>query len=135
MMMTVMHDLFWSFIATLILTTLLSSSRGLGLTRMDIPFMVGSMFTEDRDRAQWLGFIIHMLNGWVFAFLYIIGFRMSGMFHWWSGAVIGLIHALFLLTAGMALLPTIHPRMATEQHGPDLTHLLEPPGFLALHYV
>lgn len=32
------------------------------------------------------------------------------------------------------LLPTIHPRMATERAGPNSTTILEPPGLLALNY-
>ena len=32
----------------------------------------------------------------------------------------------------MPLLPALHPRMASEQHGPTPTRQLEPPGFLAL---
>jgi hypothetical protein len=34
----------------------------------------------------------------------------------------------------MSLLPGLHPRMASEQHGPEAQNMLEPPGFLALHY-
>jgi hypothetical protein len=44
------------------------------------------------------------------------------------------VQALFVLTAGVALLPGMHPRMAGEQHGPTPTRQLEPPGFLALNY-
>jgi len=35
---------------------------------------------------------------------------------------------------GMGLMPGVHPRMASEQHGPEAQNMLEPPGFLALHY-
>ncbi|MFI5291161.1 MAG: hypothetical protein ACHQ17_15980, partial [Polyangia bacterium] len=45
-----------------------------------------------------------------------------------------LVHGGFLVTAGMQLLPALHPRMASEQRGPTVTRQLEPPGFLALHY-
>jgi hypothetical protein len=41
---------------------------------------------------------------------------------------------LFVLTVGMSLLPSLHPRMASEQKGPTVTRQLEPPGFLALNY-
>jgi hypothetical protein len=34
----------------------------------------------------------------------------------------------------MPVLPGFHPRMATEQRGPEPTRELEPPGFLALNY-
>lgn len=44
------------------------------------------------------------------------------------------MHALFVLVAAMPLLPTLHPRMASEQEGPAPTKQLEPPGFMALNY-
>ena len=50
------------------------------------------------------------------------------------GALIGAIHASFVLAVGIPLLPAFHPRMASEQHGPTVTRQLEPPGFFALHY-
>jgi hypothetical protein len=34
----------------------------------------------------------------------------------------------------MWLMPGLHPRMASEQHGPTVMRQLEPPGFLALNY-
>ena len=48
--------------------------------------------------------------------------------------LIGLVHASFVLAAAMPLLPSMHPRMASEQQGPTPTRQLEPPGFLALNY-
>lgn len=128
------HAILWGFCATIVLDTLLASSRALGLTRMDLPFMLGTMFTVRRERAKVLGFLFHLINGWIFALLYIAIFVSLGIQTWWVGALIGLTHALFILIPGMALLPSIHPRMATEDSGPDATHQLEPPGFLALHY-
>jgi hypothetical protein len=44
------------------------------------------------------------------------------------------VHAAFVLTVGMRLMPGLHPRMASEQHGPTVVRQLEPPGFLALNY-
>jgi hypothetical protein len=46
----------------------------------------------------------------------------------------GVVHAAFVLTAGMRLLPGLHPRMATEQQGSTVMRQLESPGFLALNY-
>ena len=48
--------LLWGFVGTVMLTGLMSASQGLGLTRMNLPFMVGTMFTADRDRAKLAGF-------------------------------------------------------------------------------
>ncbi len=128
------HALLWGFAATIVLTTLMSGSRALGLTRMDIPFMLGTLFTDNRDRAVWIGFLVHLFNGWVFSLIYIAAFHATGWMDLWFGALIGLVHASFVLVVGMNILPSIHPRMASEQHGPDPARQLEPPGFLALNY-
>jgi uncharacterized membrane protein YagU involved in acid resistance len=101
---------------------------------MDIPFMLGTLFTGNRDRAKWMGFLFHLCNGWIFSFIYIAAFHSIGWKNAWFGALIGLVHVLFVLTVGMMILPSIHPRMATEQQGPNTTRQLEPPGFLALNY-
>jgi hypothetical protein len=101
---------------------------------MDIPFLLGTAFTQNRDRAKWVGALIHALNGWIFALVYIAAFENLGIANAWFGALIGLVHSLFVLTVGMASLPSFHPRMASEEDGPRPTRMLEPPGFLALHY-
>ena len=124
----------WGFVATVVLTILLSGSQALGLTRMNIPFMLGTMTTPNRDRAKLVGFGMHLVNGWLFAGLYAAAFRSWRRTTWWLGALIGLVHGLFVLVAGMPLLPALHPRMASEQQGPTPTRQLEPPGFLALNY-
>jgi hypothetical protein len=126
--------LLWGFVSTLVLTALLTTSQGLGLTRMNIPYMLGSMFTPSRDRAKLVGFIVHLIIGWFFSLLYVWAFREWGQATWWLGALTGIVHATFVLTAGMRILPGLHPRMASEQHGPTVTRQLEPPGFLARNY-
>ena len=124
----------WGFVGTIVLTTLSSTSQGLGLTRMNLPYMLGSMFTPDRDRAKLVGFGVHLVNGWIFSLLYVFTFQALHRATWWLGGAIGLVHATFVLTVGMRLLPGLHPRMASEQHGPTVARQLEPPGFLALNY-
>ena len=126
--------LLWGFVATIVLTTLMAASQGLGLSRMGIPFMLGTMFTPNRDRAKVVGFAIHLVNGWLFALVYALAFESWGRATWWLGAGIGLVHGLAVLVAVMPLLPGLHPRMASENQGPEPTRALEPPGFLALNY-
>jgi uncharacterized membrane protein YagU involved in acid resistance len=126
--------LVWGFASTILLTTLMAGSQGIGFTRMNIPYMLGTMFTPDRDRAKVLGVILHVFNGYVFSLVYVAAFHVWGGPAWWKGASIGLVHAAFVLTVGMPALPGMHPRMASERHGPTVVRQLEPPGFLALHY-
>lgn len=124
----------WGFAATIVLTTISAATQGLGLTRMNFPYMLGTIFTPDRDRARLYGFGTHLLLGWVFSFIYVLIFHALGEAGWWRGLLLGLIHAFFVLVVVMGLLPGVHPRMASEQHGPAAQNMLEPPGFLALHY-
>jgi uncharacterized membrane protein YagU involved in acid resistance len=126
--------LLWGFVATVVLTALLAGSRGLGLTRMDLTYLLGTLFTPDRDRAKLVGVLVHFVNGWLFSLLYVAAFHAWGMATWWLGALIGLVHASFVLTVLMGTLPAMHPRMANEQRGPTVVRQLEPPGFMALHY-
>ena len=126
--------LVWGFGATVILTSLLAGSQGLGMTRMNLPYMLGTMFTPDRDRAKALGVLAHVVNGWLFSLVYVAAFELWGGATWWKGAAIGLVHALFVLTCALPVLPGFHPRMASESRGPTVVRQLEPPGFLGLHY-
>ncbi len=122
------------FVATLSLSTLLATSHGLGLTRMNLPYLIGTFVTPEREKARVYGFMIHLVNGWAFSILYALIFEARHIANWWFGALLGLAHALFVLTVVMSLMPGIHPRMASEQHGPNANRQLEPPGFMALHY-
>jgi uncharacterized membrane protein YagU involved in acid resistance len=122
------------FISTLVLTSILSGSQGLGMTRMNIPYMLGTMFTPNRDRAKIIGIFFHIINGWIFSLIYILTFEIFDIATWWLGGILGFIHAIFVLTVGIPILPGIHPRMASEQQGPTVVRQLEPPGFMALHY-
>ena len=126
--------LLWGFVATIVLTTISAGAQGLGLTRINFPYMLGTMFTPNRDRAKLYGFLVHLAAGWIFSVIYVFIFQALGEAGWWQGALIGIFHGIFVLVVVMSLLPGLHPRMASEQQGPSARNLLEPPGFLALHY-
>jgi hypothetical protein len=126
--------LLWGFVANIVLTTASAGSQGLGLTRMNLSYVLGTIFTADRDKAKLYGFFAHLGFGWAFSLIYVFIFQSIGAAGWWRGALIGIFHALFVLIVVTALLPGLHPRMASEQHGPEASNMLEPPGFLALHY-
>jgi hypothetical protein len=127
------HVMLAGFLATGTLTTLLRASQELHYSRMDIPYLLGTAFTPDRDRAKTIGFFLHFVNGLWLAFLYARFFALFGAAAWIGGAM-GLAHGLFVLIVILPLLPAMHPRMASETRGPDPTPMLEPPGFLSLNY-
>jgi len=124
----------WGFAATVVLTSLTIAGQSLGLTRIDIPFILGTIFTPDRDRAKVIGLIVHLVNGWIFALVYGFFFEAVHIATWWFGAAIGLAQGVFVVVALLPLLPGIHPRMVSDFRGPEPTRLLEPPGFLATNY-
>ncbi len=126
--------LVWGFASTVVLTTLMAGSQGLGLTRMNIPYMLGTMWTPNRDRAKVYGVLLHLVNGWLFSLIYVAAFHVTSVFEGWFGATIGLVHGAFVLVVGMPVLPGLHPRMASEVQGPTVVRQLEPPGFLGRNY-
>jgi uncharacterized membrane protein YagU involved in acid resistance len=122
------------FVGTLVLTSLEAGAQQMHLTRMSIPYLLGTMVTPSRDRAKILGFLVHLINGQLFALLYVAIFDAIGGAGPLRGAVIGLCHSAVVLLLVIPLLPAIHPRMATLQQGPTEMRQIEPPGPFALYY-
>lgn len=133
--MTISGAIAGGFVGTLVLTTTLLAATRLRLTRIDLPFLLGTAFVADPGRARALGYALHFLAGVCFALIYYAVFVAIGEASWWLGALFGVLHALFAGTALVnLLLPLFHPRMATGGSAADSTPLLEPPGFLLLNY-
>lgn len=126
--------LLWGFAATVVLTALTILGQSLGLTRIDMPFIIGTMLVRNRDRARFVGLMIHLINGWIFAVVYGLFFERVHVATWWFGALIGSAQGLFVVVALLPVLPGIHPHMVSDFRGPEPTRLLEPPGFLAQNY-
>jgi hypothetical protein len=122
-------------VGTLVLTTVLRATSELGLTRMDIPFLLGTAVTEDRVRAKAIGYALHFVFGLLFALLYFAIFLVLDESGVLLGALFGFVHALFAATALVTvLLPVVHPRMGTGFDAAGSAPLLEQPGFLLLNY-
>ncbi|HET8565854.1 MAG TPA: hypothetical protein VFL77_05210 [Solirubrobacterales bacterium] len=123
------------FVGTLVLTTALRAAGELGLTRMDLPFLLGTIVTSDRSRAKALGYAMHFAAGLLFALIYFGIFAAIGHSGWLLGALFGLLHGLFAGTALVnVLLPVVHPRMGTPFSAAADRPLLEAPGFMMLNY-
>jgi hypothetical protein len=133
MMMNAGDWLLRGFVGTVMFEIVVTSSQALGLTRLNMPFVLGSMVARNRDRARAIGLLMHFTTGWLLALIYLAWFDLFGA-GIWRGALVGTVHALFVLGPTMKLLPSIHPRMASEEQGPTPMRQLEPPGFLATNY-
>jgi hypothetical protein len=133
--MTVWGALAGGFVGTLVLTTGLRTANELGLTRVDLPFLLGTAFTPDRARAKGLGYVLHLAAGEGFALIYYSIFVALDTSGWLLGALLGLLHGIVSATALVnILLPVVHPRMGSALSAADSSPLLEPPGFLLRNY-
>ena len=123
------------FVGTLVLTTILRAASELRLTRMDLPFLLGTAVTDDRTRAKAIGYLLHFVAGLTFAGIYHATFQTLDRAGPALGALFGLVHALFAGTALVSvLLPVVHPRMGDSLSNAASTPLLEPPGFMMRNY-
>ena len=123
----------FGLVATALLTVVLLGAQLGGYTRLDLPLMLGSAVVAEPDGARVAGLGLHVLFGQGFAVFYAAGFASVGA-GWWRGALFGSVHALVALIVLVPLLPSLHPRMATERAGPASVAVLEPPGLFALNY-
>src|SRR4029079_10230224 len=110
-------------------------AQELGWTRMDIPLLLGTVFSENRSRATAIGYALHIANGLLFALVYFAIFDAVGQAGWLFGLALGAVHALFV-GGGLVnvMLPAVHPRMGTPWTDAEETPLLEPPGFMLVNY-
>jgi hypothetical protein len=124
----------FGLVATTTLTAVMIVAQLAGLTRLDLPLLLGTIVTEDPDRARIAGFFMHLVIGQGFAFGYAASFSLLDRATWWLGGLLGLLHVAVALTVLVPLLPGVHPRIASDRAGPSSTAALEPPGLLGLNY-
>src|SRR3982751_2218840 len=97
--MSVWGGLAGGFVGTLVLTTALRTANELSLTRVDLPFLLGTAVTPDRARAKAVGYLLHLVAGEVFALVYYAIFAAIDMSGWGLGALFGLLHGIVSATA------------------------------------
>src|SRR6266498_1366460 len=124
----------FGLVATAALTVIMTAAQLGGLSRLDLPLILGTLVTEDPDRARVAGFVIYLVVGQGFALGYTATFALLGIATWWLGALLGMLHVAVALSVLVPLLVGIHPRMASGRAGPGSTAVLEPPGLLGLNY-
>jgi hypothetical protein len=81
----------FGLIATSTLTALMITAQLAGLTRLDLPLVLGTLVTADPDRARVAGFFIHLTVGQGFALGYAATFALLHRATWWLGALLGLL--------------------------------------------
>jgi hypothetical protein len=93
----------FGLVATAALTAVMIIAQLAGLTRLDLPLLLGTIITEDPDRARVAGFLLHLVIGQGFALGYAACFSLLGRAGWWLGGLFGLLHVAVSLTVFVPL--------------------------------
>ena len=104
----------FGLVATAVLTALMIAAQLAGLTRLDLPLLLGTIVTEDPDRARVAGFFIHLVDRRRFRSRLCRDLRAPRQATWWLGGVLGLLHVAVALTVLVPLLAGVHPRIASD---------------------
>jgi hypothetical protein len=123
-----------ALLGTAVMTSVMEAAQARGMTRMSLPYLLGTMVGRGRATVRISGIALHFVNGIVFASGYALVFTRARRADWRIGAALGVLHGAVVLVAGLPVIQEIHPRMADEDEGPDPTPMLQPPGFMALNY-
>jgi hypothetical protein len=119
-------------VATIVMTLVMSAANGMGMVKMDMPMMLGTMVVEAGGVARLIGFGVHLMMGVIFALIYAAvwsGTRIAPNAA--TGLLFGLVHGL---VAGMAMgaMPMMHPRMSATASPDGKT--VPVPGMFALRH-
>jgi len=100
-------------VGTFAMTLVMLLAKRMGMVRMDIARMLGTMFMEDSSAARAAGLMMHFVNGAIFGLIYM-AILYAGRFtpSWWVGLLFGFVHWLFF-GVFMGMLPAVHPRVAS----------------------
>jgi uncharacterized membrane protein YagU involved in acid resistance len=99
------------------MTILMYVAPAMGMPRMDIIGLLGTMFTANEGTAKIIGTILHFMMGTIFAIIYALLWNIGiGSVTWWWGLIFGAVHAV-LAMVGMPIMMRIHPRPPQMEQG------------------
>ncbi len=114
------------FVATVAMTALMYLAPMMGMPKMDIATMLGTMFLSRPAPAFWLGMMIHLMMGTVlFPAIYSFALQPGTGSGTGRGAFWGLILWAAANLMVMPLMGAIHPMVKSG--------MMPAPGFLMLH--
>jgi hypothetical protein len=98
-------------VATAIMTMLMYAAPMMGMPKMDMGQMIGSMVLPVGRTAFAMGLLIHFVMGVAFAIIYALVWHGAGIpVTWWTGLIFGAVH--FVVAAiGMGMMSFTHPEI------------------------
>lgn len=128
--MSVVPAIVAGVVATAVMTALMAAAPSMGLPRMDVIAMLGTMVSEDEDNARRIGALLHFMMGIIFALIYVwLWGNVIGDATWGWGLLFGLVHGVIAALV-MPLMMRMHPRPPQMEGGPMMMV-----GLLAGHMV
>ena len=95
---------------TIVMTLLMMMAPMIGMPKMDIIGMLGSMFSANSGSAKGIGLILHFMMGIIFAIIYALIWSFGlGSATWLWGLVFGFIHGL-IISMIMPMMMKMRPR-------------------------
>ena len=94
--------------ATAVITMLMYAGPVMGMLRMDIAQLLGSMVLPQGSAAFAMGMMVHFVMGIIFAIIYALAWQGLGLApNWWTGLIFGAVHAV-VAAAGIAMMMPVH---------------------------
>ncbi|MGH2383394.1 MAG: hypothetical protein ACRDG7_19555, partial [Candidatus Limnocylindria bacterium] len=104
-------------LATVAMPALMQMGAAMGMTRMNMALMLGSMFRRDPESARSVGMTLHFMNGLAFGVLYALVWRAIDPADladaWWIGLIFGAVHGVVAM-AMMPVMSAMHPRVRSD---------------------
>ncbi len=103
--MNILNSIIAGIVATLVFTMILMMAPKMGMPKMDIVGLLGSMFGKPN---QALGWMMHLMMGIIFALIYAFLWSSGiGAVTWTGGLVFGAVHWLSVGVI-IAMIPMLH---------------------------
>lgn len=98
-------------VATAVITMLMYAGPVMGMPKMDIAQMIGSMVLPVGGNAFAMGMLMHFVMGVIFAIVYaLVWLGLEITPSWWTGLIFGAVH--FVVAAmGMGMMSFVHPEI------------------------
>jgi uncharacterized membrane protein YagU involved in acid resistance len=105
-------------VGTVVMTMLMVVAPAMGMPKMDIVGMLGSMFTSSKGTATVVGWVVHLMMGIIFAIIYALVWSLGiGSTTWLWGLIFGAVHAIVAIVM-MPMMMRMHPRPPQVAAGP-----------------
>jgi len=116
--MNIFGSIIAGLLGTLVMTALIYIAPRMGIPKMDIIGMLGTMFTASEGTARVLGTIAHFMMGVIFAIIYALLWSLGiGSPTWLWGLIFGAIHGVVAIVM-MPVMIKMHPRPPQMESGP-----------------